>query len=63
MRTIIYSKDNCPACTLLKTRMTKEGLTYVEIHVGKDMTMADFKEKFPLVRSLPHLEALKDETW
>ena len=60
---VVYSKDNCPACVLLKARLDKEGTEYVEVNVGKDMTVADFKEKFPNVRSLPHMENIKDSTW
>lgn len=55
MKTIVYSKENCPACVALKTRLTKEGEDFTEIVVGKDITREEFMEKFPQVRMMPHL--------
>ncbi len=55
MKIEVYSKENCPACTALKARLTKEGESFTEIVVGKDMTREDFLEKFPQVRMMPHL--------
>ena len=63
MKTIVYTKDNCPACVQLKTRLTSEGVDFVEVHLGKDMTFEAFKEQFPTVRSVPHMIYSKDETW
>lgn len=55
MKTIVYSKENCPACVALKARLTKEGEVFTEIMVGKDITREEFMEKFPQVRMMPHL--------
>jgi len=63
MKTIVYSKTNCPACDTLKAKLKSEGVEYVEILLGKDMSIEAFKEKFPLVRSVPYMEYTKDATW
>jgi glutaredoxin len=63
MKTIVYSKPNCPGCDTLKAKLRAEGVDYVEIMLGKDMTIEAFKEKFPTVRSVPHMIYSKDETW
>lgn len=56
MKITIYSKENCPACDVIKAQLTKEGEPFVEIKVGVDMKLEDFLAKFPQVRSMPHLE-------
>lgn len=63
MKKIVYTKDNCPACVQLKTKLTSEGVDFVEVHLGKDMTIEAFKDKFPTVRSVPHVVDVKDEVW
>jgi glutaredoxin len=63
MKTIVYTKDNCPACVQLKTKLTSEGVDFVEVHLGKDMTIEAFKEQFPTVRSVPHMVDVKDAVW
>ena len=55
MKIVVYSKDNCPACTALKARLTKDGESFTEIKVGKDITREEFLEKFPQVRQMPHM--------
>jgi hypothetical protein len=47
----------------LKAKLKAEGVDYVEIVLGKDMSIEAFKEKFPTVRSVPHTVLTKDETW
>jgi len=56
MKTVVYSKDNCPACETLKAKLTSEGVGFQEIKLGRDMTIEAFKEKFPFVRSVPYME-------
>jgi len=56
LKTIVYTKDNCPACVQLKTKLASEGIDFVEVHLGRDMTIEAFKEKFPFVRSVPYME-------
>ena len=63
MKTVVYTKDNCPACVQLKAKLTSEGVDFVEVHLGKDMSIEAFKEKFPLIRSVPYMEYIKDATW
>ena len=63
MKTIVYTKDNCPACVQLKTKLTSEGVDFVEVHLGTDMTIEAFKEQFPTVRSVPHMIYSKDGKW
>jgi len=60
---IVYTKDNCPACVQLKTKLASDGVDFVEVNLGRDMTIEAFKEKFPTVRSVPHVVDAKDETW
>jgi glutaredoxin len=63
MKTIVYTKNNCPACVQLKTKLASDGVDFVEVHLGKDITVEAFKEKFPTVRSVPHMVEVKDEVW
>jgi len=63
MKTIVYSKPNCPGCVKLKSKLKAEGVEFVEIELGKDMTIEAFKEKFPTVRSVPHMIYSKDGKW
>ena len=63
MKTIVYSKTNCPACDTLKAQLRKEEVDFVEILLGRDMSIEAFKEKFPEVRSVPYMEYTKDTTW
>ena len=55
MKTVVYSKENCPACTALKARLTREGESFTEIRVGKDITREEFLKEFPQVRQMPHV--------
>jgi glutaredoxin len=55
METIVYSKENCPACDRLKSQLKSEGEPFTEIKVGVDITREEFVAKFPQVRSMPHL--------
>ena len=55
MKVNIYTKDNCPACVALKARLTKDGESFTEINVGKDITREEFLKEFPQVRPMPHL--------
>lgn len=60
MKIVVYSKDNCPACVALKNRLNKEGESFTEINVGKDMTREDFLAKFPHVCQMPHIEFINE---
>jgi glutaredoxin len=52
---IVYTKDNCPACVTLKSRLTSEDIPFTEIKIGTDITREEFMEKFPTVRSVPYM--------
>lgn len=51
----VYSKDNCPACEQLKQLLAATGTEYVEMKIGRDISREDFMEKFPGVRTVPHM--------
>ena len=55
MKIEVYSKENCPACVALKARLNKDGEAFTEIVVGVDLSREDFLERFPQVRTMPHL--------
>lgn len=60
MKVVVYTKDNCPACVSLKMRLQKEGESFTEVNIGKDITREAFMEKFPMVRQVPHIEFIKE---
>lgn len=56
MRTlVVYTKDNCPNCDVLKARLKREEEAYVEVNIGKDITREDFLALYPNVRAVPHM--------
>lgn len=63
MKTIVYSKPNCPGCVTLKNKLKAEGKEFVEVVLGQDMSIEAFKEKFPEVRSVPHTEVIYESKW
>lgn len=52
---IVYTKDNCPACLNLKDQLRSGKREFTEIKIGKDITREEFMEKFPGVRTVPHM--------
>ena len=60
MKVVVYTKDNCPACVALKARLSKEGESFTEVNIGKDITREAFMEKFPMVRQVLHIEFVKE---
>lgn len=55
MATIVYTKDNCPACVMVKNRFHNQGVEFTEVKIGRDITVEAFKEQFPNVRAVPHV--------
>ena len=53
--TPVYSKDNCPACVLIKNRLHNQGVEFKEVKIGRDITVEEFKKNFPDVRAVPHV--------
>ena len=51
----VYSKDNCPACVLIKAQLHNQGVEFKEVKIGRDISVEEFKEKFPNVRAVPHV--------
>lgn len=52
----VYTKDNCPGCTQLKLKLTNDRVQFAEIKIGRDITLEEFKAKFPTVRTVPFIE-------
>ena len=51
----VYTKDNCPACVALKDKLRSGKREFTEIKIGRDITREQFMEKFPSVRTVPHV--------
>jgi glutaredoxin len=51
----VYTQANCPGCITLKGKLSKEGIPFKEVHIGKDITREEFMEKFPTVRTVPYV--------
>ena len=60
MQMIVYTKDNCPACVALKARLSREGESFTEVNIGKDITREAFMEMYPNVRQVPHVVFVKE---
>jgi glutaredoxin len=56
----VYSKDNCPGCETLKAQLVAAGEPFKELKLGKDITVQEFLEKFPGVRTVPHVVEEKE---
>jgi len=52
---IVYTKDNCPACIMLKAQFKRQGTEFKEVKIGRDITVEAFKEEYPDVRAVPHV--------
>jgi glutaredoxin len=50
---ILYSKLNCPGCVVKKNELIKEGVDFKEIKIGVDISVDEFFQKYPDVRSVP----------
>ena len=58
----VYSKPSCPQCDIAKTELKKHGISFDEVEVDygqstvkSTIARTEFMEKFPGVRSLPHI--------
>ncbi len=45
MEIVIYSKDGCPFCSLLKMELSKRGFSFTEYNLSDDSIRAEFYEK------------------
>lgn len=53
MNITIYSQPHCPACDKLKMEYKSKDILFTEIIIGKDIAVAEFRELYPNVRSVP----------
>ena len=60
---IVYSKPNCPGCVQLKAQYDRDGVTYMEMVIGKDIPLQDFLKKYPEVKSVPFVVEGHDLKW
>lgn len=52
---VLYSKDNCPNCDKAVQLLSLYGRKFIEVKIGQQMTLDDFKAAHPGVRSVPFL--------
>lgn len=52
---IVYTQDNCPACVFTKAKLKAQNIEFMEMNIGKDISVEDFRAKFPHVRSVPYV--------
>lgn len=52
---VLYTKENCPYCTMAKQYMQSKNLHYTEMKLGVDLTRDDFVSIFPEVKSMPFI--------
>jgi glutaredoxin len=53
MKIDIYSKDNCSFCERAKTFLNARRISYDEFKLGKDVTLEEIRENFPLQKTFP----------
>jgi glutaredoxin len=49
-----YSKDQCGYCTMAQNYMDRKGIPYNKFKLGENLTLEEFKEKWPDVSYMPH---------
>lgn len=57
---VVYTKDNCPACITLKAKLQSEGVAFIEVNIGRDISREDFLKEHPNVRSVPFVTEKQD---
>ena len=60
MKTIIWSKYNCPYCDQAKALMNSKGIKFEERKIGDGWTKEDLLEEIPAARTVPQI-ILNDE--
>ena len=55
MSYIVYTKQHCPNCDIVKAIFEANGVEFSSVLIGQDMEMDSFKEKFPSVRAVPFI--------
>lgn len=51
----VYSKQDCPNCTTVKTVMSMNGLEFTEKEVGKDISVEEFMAVSQGAREMPQV--------
>lgn len=60
MKTIIWSKYNCPYCDQAKSLLNSKGIKFEERKIGDGWTKEDLLEEIPTARTVPQI-ILNDE--
>jgi thioredoxin reductase (NADPH) len=55
MKIEMYTRDDCFWCVKAKELLREQNLNYTEYKIGKDLTKEEFKEKFPVQRTVPYI--------
>jgi glutaredoxin len=51
----VYSKDDCTWCESLKSRLDMQGIEFIEMRIGKDLSREEFLTRFPGVKTVPYV--------
>lgn len=54
----VFSKDNCQYCEMAKRLLDANQQDYLEVKLGRDMQIDEFKTRYPNQRTVPLI--LKD---
>ena len=57
---VVYTKDNCPACTTLKATYAQNGVVFEEVKIGRDISREEFMELYPTVRTVPYVKEIDE---
>lgn len=49
----IYKTTGCGYCVKIIELMNRAGVEYTDYVVGKDLTLEEFKQKYPLAKGFP----------
>lgn len=55
MKTIVWSKDQCPYCVQAKALLESRGIEYEERNITHDWTKEQLLEAVPTARTLPQI--------
>lgn len=55
MKTIVWSKYNCPYCDQAKALLSSKGIQYEERKIGDGWTKEDLLEEIPTARTVPQI--------
>lgn len=55
MEVVIYSKPNCPYCTMAKNLAEMKGCNVTYLSLAEDYDFSTFKDKFPTARTFPQI--------